>query len=157
MHYSKLLIAAAAVFIQGTLAKDTPVRVLAYSNPDCTGTVQDILVDHNQACDISTNPFQSYKENGWGKRNGQKIAFYSEPGCTAEAFLYDTFSWNGDYFHSHQCYNIDGHSPAKFAQGIAQLNSSHISRVRPSSTSTDGRERRARRVEQAQQVNGGGF
>ena len=115
MHYSKLLIAAAAVFIQGSLAE---VRVLTYSNRDCTGTVQDIKVDNNEACDITTNRFQSYKENGWGKSNGQRIAFYSEAGCTEESFLYDTYSYDGDYFHSHQCYNIDGHSPEKFAQGM---------------------------------------
>ena len=115
MHYTKLLIAVAAVFIQGSLAE---VRVLAYSNRDCTGEVQDIKVDNNEACDASTNPFQSYKENGWEKSNGQRIGFYSEPGCTTESFLYDTYSYDGDYFHSHQCYNIDGHSPLKFAQGM---------------------------------------
>ena len=114
MHFSKLIAVAAATFIQGTLA----VRVLTYSGRDCTGVVQDVAVDHNAACDISTNRFQSYKENGFGKNNGQRIAFYSEPGCTDETFLYDTYSYNGDYFHSHQCYNIDGHSPSKFAQGM---------------------------------------
>ncbi|KAF9893070.1 hypothetical protein FE257_012481 [Aspergillus nanangensis] len=113
MHFSKLFIAAAAVFVQGSLA----VRILAYSGPDCTGEVQDLAVDNNAACDTSTNKFQSYKENGWGKSNGQRIAFYSEPGCTTQSFLYDTYSYDGDFFHSHQCYNIDGHAAVRYAQG----------------------------------------
>ncbi|KAH6853175.1 hypothetical protein B0I37DRAFT_1663 [Chaetomium sp. MPI-CAGE-AT-0009] len=112
MHYSKLI--AAAAFIQGSLA----VRVLTYSGRDCTGDVQDIKVDNNAACDDSTNRFQSYKENGWGKSNGQRIAFYSKSSCATDTFLYDTYSYNGDYFKSKQCYNIDGHSPSKYAQGM---------------------------------------
>lgn len=113
MHYSKLVIAAAAAFFQDGLA----VRILAYSGRDCTGLSQDLKVDNNAACDQSTNQFQSYKENGWGPGNGQRIAFYSEPGCADDSFLYDTYSRNGDYFHSHQCYNIDEHSPSKYGQG----------------------------------------
>jgi hypothetical protein len=114
MHYSKLLAAIAAVCIQSSLA----VKVLTYSGPGCTGNVQDVVVDGGAACDGSVQPFQSYKENGWGKSNGQRIAFYSEPGCTTQSFIYDTYSYNGDYFHSGQCYDIDGHSPVHVAQGM---------------------------------------
>lgn len=113
MHYSKVLIAAAAVFFQEGVA----VRILAYTGKDCTGLVQDLGIDHNAACDQSTNQFQSYKENGWGKANGQRIGFYKDPGCADDSFLFDTYSNDGDYFHSHQCYNIREHSPSKFAQG----------------------------------------
>ena len=114
MHYSKLL-AAAALFIQGSLA----VKVLTYSGRDCTGDVQDLVVDHGAACDAEVvHRFQSYKENGFGARNGQRIAFYQQPSCSQESFLYDTYSYDGDYFHSHQCYNIDGHSPSHYAQGM---------------------------------------
>ncbi|KAH7387000.1 hypothetical protein DE146DRAFT_666322 [Phaeosphaeria sp. MPI-PUGE-AT-0046c] len=112
MHYSKLLLVAAAMCQQGLA-----VGILAYSGLNCEGLEQALIVDHNQACQQSTNQFQSYKENGFGPKNGQRIAFYTESGCTQDTFIYDTFSNNGDYFHSHQCYNIHDHSPAKFAQG----------------------------------------
>lgn len=115
MHYSKLLIVAVAAFIQGSLA----VRVKTYTGRDCTGAVQDLSIDNHAACDSNNNRFQSYQENGWGKNNGQRIAFYSAGSCTTETFLYDTYSYNGDFFKSKTCYNIDGHSPAKFAQGMA--------------------------------------
>ncbi|EMT72098.1 hypothetical protein FOC4_g10003949 [Fusarium odoratissimum] len=64
MHFSQLLITAAALFTQGILA----VGIKTYSGRDCTGTEQTLTVDHNAAC----NP---------------------------------------------KCYNINGHSPVKFAQG----------------------------------------
>jgi hypothetical protein len=114
MHFPKILAAVAALCVQGSLA----VNVLTYSGRDCTGTVQDVKVDNNAACSTKTQPFQSYKENGWGERNGQRIAFYNQPSCSANSFLYDTYSYNGDYFHSKQCYNIDGHSPVSVARGM---------------------------------------
>ncbi|KAH7232263.1 uncharacterized protein BKA55DRAFT_523701 [Fusarium redolens] len=113
MHYSQLLITAAALFTQGSLA----VGVKTYSGRDCTGTEQTLTVDHNAACNPKVQRFQSYRENGFGPSNGQRIAFYAQPSCSQESFIYDTYSYNGDYFHSKQCYNIDGHSPVKYAQG----------------------------------------
>jgi hypothetical protein len=115
MHFFKVLTATAAVCIQGSLA----VNVLTYSGRDCTGTVQDVTVDNHEACSNENQAFMSYKENGFGKSNGQRIAFYSQPSCSANSFLYDTYSYNGDYFHSKQCYNIDGHSPVSVARGMA--------------------------------------
>ena len=116
MHYFKLLTAVTAFFTQGSLA----VRVLTYSGRDCTGDVQDIPVDHGAACGDGSvvHRFQSYQENGFGPANGQRIAFYSQPSCADNTFLYDTYSNNGDYFQSHRCYNIDGHSPSHYAQGM---------------------------------------
>jgi hypothetical protein len=114
MHFSKLLIAAATVFVQGGLA----VRVLVYDGYDCTGTETDIAVDNGAACDGRVPRFKSYKENGWGPGNGQRIAFYQSGTCTTESFLYDTFSRDGDYFHSHQCYNINGHSVSDTAASM---------------------------------------
>ncbi|UPL02965.1 hypothetical protein LCI18_013899 [Fusarium solani-melongenae] len=114
MHFSKLFITAAAVFIQGSLA----VGVKTYSGRDCTGVEQTLKVDNNAACNPDTQRFQSYRENGWGPGNGQRIAFYSQPSCSQESFIYDTYSRDGDYFHSKQCYNINGHSPVKYAQGM---------------------------------------
>ncbi|KAL4965972.1 uncharacterized protein BDV14DRAFT_199423 [Aspergillus stella-maris] len=113
MHFTKIL-AAVAALSQGSLA----VNVLIYSGRDCTGTEQDVKVDNNAACSTETQPFMSYKENGFGKSNGQRIAFYAQPSCSANSFLYDTYSYNGDYFHSKQCYNIDGHSPVSVARGM---------------------------------------
>ncbi|KAJ9414998.1 hypothetical protein QL093DRAFT_2568320 [Fusarium oxysporum] len=103
MHFSQLLITAAAFFTQGTLA----VGIKTYSGRDCTGTEQTLTVDHNAACNPKVQRFH----------NGQRIAFYAQPSCSRESFIYDTYSYNGDYFHSKQCYNIDGHSPVKYAQG----------------------------------------
>ncbi|KAF4987383.1 hypothetical protein FDECE_15458 [Fusarium decemcellulare] len=114
MHFSKLLITAAAVFIQGSLA----VGVKTYAGRDCTGNEQILKVDNNAACNADTQRFQSYVENGWGPGNGQRIAFYSQPSCSQESFIYDTYSRDGDYFHSKQCYNINGHSSVKYAQGM---------------------------------------
>ncbi|KAL4886504.1 hypothetical protein BJY04DRAFT_213266 [Aspergillus karnatakaensis] len=113
MHFTSLL-TLAALTLQGALA----VNVLTYSGRDCTGTVQDVHVDNNEACSTKTKPFMSYKENGFGKSNGQRIAFYNQPSCSANSFLYDTYSYDGDYFHSKQCYNIDGHSPVSVARGM---------------------------------------
>jgi hypothetical protein len=115
MHFFKILTAVAVLGIQGSLA----VNVLTYSGRDCTGTVQDVKVDNHEACSTKVKPFQSYKENGFGKRNGQRIAFYDQPSCSANSFLYDTYSYDGDYFHSKQCYNIDGHSPVSVARGMS--------------------------------------
>ncbi|KAF4435257.1 hypothetical protein FACUT_7286 [Fusarium acutatum] len=109
MHFSQLLITAAALFTQGTLA----VGIKTYTGRDCTGTEQTLTVDHNAACNPKVQRFQSYKENGFGPGNGQRIAFYAQPSCSQESFIYDTYSNNGDYFHSKQCYNINGHSPVK--------------------------------------------
>ncbi|KAF5621052.1 uncharacterized protein FTJAE_11392 [Fusarium tjaetaba] len=97
MHFYQL-IAAAALFTQGTLA----VGIKTYTGRDCTGTEQTLT---------------SYKENGFGPGNGQRIAFYAQPSCSQESFIYDTYSNNGDYFHSKQCYNINGHSLVQYAQG----------------------------------------
>ncbi|RGP64444.1 hypothetical protein FLONG3_9502 [Fusarium longipes] len=114
MYFSQIFVIAAAVFAQGSLA----VRVKTYSGRDCTGVETDVPVDGGQACSAGMKPFQSYRENGWGKDNGQRIAFYAESSCNANSFIYDTYSYNGDYFHSKVCYNIDGHSPVKTARGM---------------------------------------
>ena len=114
MHFSKIITAVAALCIQGSFA----VKVLTYSGRDCTGNEQDVKVDNNAACSTETQRFQSYKENGWGKSNGQRIAFYAKPSCSTDSFIYDTYSYDRDYFHSNQCYNIDGHSPVSVAQGM---------------------------------------
>ncbi|RSL57017.1 hypothetical protein CDV31_017082 [Fusarium ambrosium] len=113
MHFSQLLIASAAIFAQGSLA----VGIKIYSGRDCTGNEQVLTVDHNAACNPGVQRFQSYVENGFGPGNGQRIAFYSQPSCSQNSFIYDTYSRNGDYFQSKQCYNIDGHSSVKYAQG----------------------------------------
>ncbi|KAF4342856.1 hypothetical protein FBEOM_3202 [Fusarium beomiforme] len=113
MHFAQLLLTAAAA-AQGSLA----VGVKTYAGRDCTGNEQDIKVDGGQACNADLQRFQSYRENGFGPGNGQRIAFYAQPSCSQDSFLYDTYSRNGDYFQSKKCYNIDGHSPSKYAQGM---------------------------------------
>ncbi|KAL4895182.1 hypothetical protein BDV59DRAFT_174609 [Aspergillus ambiguus] len=115
MHYSKILIASAA-FIQGSLS----TGILVYSGRDCTGSATARTVDSG----VCTGPlpvFRSYRENGWGPK-GKRISFYGSGTCTGETFLYDTWSNNGDYFQSRQCYNIDGHSPngEKTAASVSQ-------------------------------------
>ncbi|KAG8668168.1 hypothetical protein FPOAC1_007544 [Fusarium poae] len=114
MHFSQFIVIAATVFTQGSLA----VGVKTYSGRDCTGGEVAVTVDGGQACSAGMKPFQSYRENGFGKKNGQRIAFYAESSCNQNSFIYDTYSYDGDYFHSKVCYNIDGHSPVKTARGI---------------------------------------
>jgi hypothetical protein len=113
MHFSKLLLTASTAVL-GTHA----VGVKTYAGRDCTGNEQIVTVDGGKACDAGLQRFQSYKENGFGPGNGQRIAFYAQASCSQDSFLYDTFSRNGDYFQSKKCYNIDGHSPSKYAQGM---------------------------------------
>ncbi|KAK3296424.1 uncharacterized protein B0H64DRAFT_461548 [Chaetomium fimeti] len=114
MHFSKVLITAAAVFIQGSLA----VKALVYADYDCKGEGTDVKVDNSAACDGDVPRFRSYRENGWGPGNGQRIAFYQSGSCTTDSFLYDTYSRNGDYFKSKQCYNIKGHSVSDTAASM---------------------------------------
>lgn len=112
MHYSKILIASAA-FIQGGLS----TGILTYSGRDCTGEVTESTVP-NGACTGPLPVFQSYRENGWGPKK-TRIAFYGSGTCTA--YLYDTWAYDGDYFKSHQCYNINGHSPNGETTGASVL------------------------------------
>jgi hypothetical protein len=91
---------------------------LVYSGHDCTGTETNVAVDNGAACHGTVPRFKSYKENGWGPGNGQRIAFYQSGTCATESFLYDTYSHDGDYFHSHKCYNINGHSVSDYAASM---------------------------------------
>jgi hypothetical protein len=103
MHYFKILIASAALF-QGGLS----TGILTYSGRDCTGQATQTTVKDGE-CTGPLPVFQSYKEDGFGP-HGKRIAFYGSGTCTGETFLYDTWAYDGDYFQSHKCYNIDGHS-----------------------------------------------
>lgn len=106
MHFSKALIFAVSALTQQALA----ASVLVYSGRDCTGTVQDIHVIDN-TCANAAKAFRSYKENGWGSR-GQRLAFNTNwCGTGDEGLIYDTWAYNGDYFHSKTCYNIADHAP----------------------------------------------
>ncbi|KAI6762467.1 hypothetical protein HG530_008447 [Fusarium avenaceum] len=113
MHFAKLLITISSVVV-GSHA----VGVKTYAGRDCSGNEETVTVDGGRACNADLQRFQSYRENGFGPGNGQRIAFYAQSSCSQDSFLYDTYSRNGDYFQSKKCYNIDGHSPVKYAQGM---------------------------------------
>ncbi|KAH7246653.1 hypothetical protein BKA59DRAFT_512610 [Fusarium tricinctum] len=110
MHFAKLLITISSVVV-GSHA----VGVKTYSGRDCSGSEEDVTVDGGQGCNADHQRFQSYRENGFGPGNGQRIAFYASSSCSQDSFLYDTYSRNGDYFQSKKCYNINGHSPSQYA------------------------------------------
>lgn len=110
MHYSKILIASA--FIQGGLS----TGILTYSGPDCTGESQEYTI--LSGCLGAVPQFQSYRENGWGPHE-ERIGFYGQFGCNEAGFLYDTWAYDGDYFHSHQCYNLNSHSPNVEQYGVS--------------------------------------
>lgn len=102
MEYPKII--AASAFIQGVFS----TGILAYSGPDCTGEAQEFTI--LTGCLGVVPRLQYYRENGLGPHE-ERIVFYSEVGCDKAGFLYDTWACDGDYFHSHQCYNLDSHSP----------------------------------------------
>ncbi|KAL2857034.1 hypothetical protein BJX68DRAFT_263556 [Aspergillus pseudodeflectus] len=105
MKYLTLLTTCAAL-LPGALS----AGITVWDGPDCTGKQTDV---HFNADSTVTNipAFYSYKENGWGQHE-QRIQFYTQSGAPGQCsgnFLYDTWAYDGDYFHSHQCYNLIDH------------------------------------------------
>ncbi|KAF5008663.1 hypothetical protein FDECE_5075 [Fusarium decemcellulare] len=119
MHYSTLLVASATL-IQGALS----AKISTFAGPNCTGAQKDIHV-YDDTSVLNIPQFQSYRENGYGS-HGQRVAFYTEsglPGTCGGAKIYDTWAYDGDYFHSHQCYNLIDHEPHKY--GVASCVTSY--------------------------------
>ncbi|SPN98564.1 uncharacterized protein DNG_01610 [Cephalotrichum gorgonifer] len=112
MHYSKILIATA--FIQGGLS----AKLLAYVGRDCTGAAESIALA-DDSCVTARTPFRSYKEDGFGSRQ-QRVSFWGAGACSS-AYEYDTWAYDGDYFKSHKCYNINDHpnNDREFAYSVA--------------------------------------
>lgn len=109
MQYFTLL--AAATLIQGALSGGISV----FDGPNCTGKRTDVHFDADKTVP-NIAAFQSYRENGYGQRE-QRIQFYTQTGAPGQCggeFLYDTWAYDGDYFHSHQCYNIIDHPNTKW-------------------------------------------
>lgn len=100
MHYSKALLIASA-FINGGLS----ASIIVYEGRDCTGGAQSLGIADDSCVDTS-KPYRSYREDGWGSHQ-QRIGFFGGGHCSSQ--LYDTWAYNGDYFHSGKCYNLNDH------------------------------------------------
>ncbi|KAM7189457.1 hypothetical protein V8F33_010040 [Rhypophila sp. PSN 637] len=109
MHFSQVFTLAASLM---AASPALAASVLVYTGRDCTGDVQDIHIIDN-TCANAAHRFQSYKENGWGSKD-QRLSFNANL-CTSDSYgegsIYDTWAYNGDYFHSKTCYNIANHAP----------------------------------------------
>ncbi|KAF1959110.1 hypothetical protein CC80DRAFT_533330 [Byssothecium circinans] len=107
MISTKLLLA----LVPGVLS----TRVLIFPEPGCQGQSYSIFVPGN-TCLNSLPAFKSYMEDGYGSK-GERIAFYDSTGCNG--FIYDTWSYGGDYFQSKKCYTLRDHASNGQSTGLS--------------------------------------
>ncbi|KAK3351888.1 hypothetical protein B0H65DRAFT_587087 [Neurospora tetraspora] len=102
MHYLATALVAFAL-AHGGLADNEPPHIITYTGFQCTGEATSSVVGITGCVAPPPPEFRSYKENGWGPHH-TRIGFYEEGTCRTQ--LFDTWAYDGDYFQSHQCYDV---------------------------------------------------